>query len=83
MYIYIYIYICFSVILLDSSFRTGKSCNLQVLLEECKCVIKDNKNDKYIIDDVEFLLILMKKGSWKKFRWKKILIIKKFLMQKF
>ena len=52
-YIYIYIYICLSVILLDSSFRTAKNCNLQVLLEECKCVIKDNKNDKYIIDDVE------------------------------
>ena len=42
-YIYIYIYICLSVVFLDSSFRMGKNFNLQVFLEECKCVIKDKK----------------------------------------
>ena len=34
-------YICLSVILLDSIFKTGKYYYPQVLLEECKYVIKE------------------------------------------
>ena len=33
-------FICLSVILIDSVFRTGKSYYSQVFLEECKYVIK-------------------------------------------
>ena len=36
-------YICLSVILIDSVFRTGKNYYLQVLLEECKYVVKKKK----------------------------------------
>ena len=33
-------FICLSVILIDSVFRTGKNYYLQVFLEECKYVVK-------------------------------------------
>ena len=33
-------FICLSVILMDSAFRTGKNCYLQVILEECKYVVE-------------------------------------------
>ena len=36
-------FICLSVILVDSVFRTGKNYNPQVSLEECKYVIKEKK----------------------------------------
>ena len=39
--------------MLDSVFRTGKSYYLQVFLEECKYVVKENKIPKYIIDGTE------------------------------
>ena len=45
--------ICFSVILIDSVFRTGKNYYPQVFLEECKYVVKEKKMSKYIIDDIE------------------------------
>ena len=40
--------------MIDSVFRTGKNCYPQVFLEECKCVFKEKKIPKYIIDDIEF-----------------------------
>ena len=36
--------ICLSVILIDSVFRTSKNCYPQVLLEECKYVVKEKKD---------------------------------------
>ena len=36
-------FICLSVILIDSVFRTGKSYYSQVFLEECKYVVKEKK----------------------------------------
>ena len=46
-------FICLSVILIDSVFRTGKDYYPQVFLEECKCVVKEKKIPNYIIDNVE------------------------------
>ena len=46
-------FICLSVILIDSVFRTGKNYYPQVFLEECKYVVKEKKITKYIIDDIE------------------------------
>ena len=46
-------YICLSVILIDSVFRTGKNYYPQVFLEECKYVVKVKKLAKYIIKDTE------------------------------
>ena len=37
----------------DSLFRAGKNYYLQVLLEECKYVIKEKKIHNYITDDME------------------------------
>ena len=39
--------------MIDSVFRTSKSYCPQVVLEECKCVVKEKKISKYIIDDIE------------------------------
>ena len=47
-------FIYLSVILIDAVIKTGKDYSLQVFLEECKNVIKEEKILKYIIDDVEF-----------------------------
>ena len=46
-------FICLSLILIDSVFRTGNNYYPQVFLEECKYVIKDKKVPKYIIDNIE------------------------------
>ena len=46
-------FVCLSVILINSVFRTGKNYYLQVFLEECKYVVKEKKIPKYIIDDIE------------------------------
>ena len=40
--------------MIDAVIKTGKNYSLQVFLEECKNVIKEEKILKYIIDDVEF-----------------------------
>ena len=40
-------FICFSVILIDSVFRTGKSYYLQMFLEECKYIVKEEKMPVY------------------------------------
>ena len=45
-------FICLSVILIDSVFRTSKNYYPQVFLEECKYVVWEKKNPKYIIDDM-------------------------------
>ena len=46
-------FICLSVILIDSVFRTGKNYYPQVFLEECKYVVKEKKIPNYIIGNVE------------------------------
>ena len=46
-------FICLSVILIDSVFRTGKDYYPQVFLEECKYVVKEKKIPNYIIGNVE------------------------------
>ena len=45
--------ICLSVILIDSIFRTGRNYFPQIILEECKHVIKEKEMPKYITDDLE------------------------------
>ena len=42
--------------MLDSVFRTGTNYCPQVFLEECKNVVKEKKNPKYIINDIEISL---------------------------
>ena len=39
--------------MIDSIFRTGKHYYPQVLLEECKYVIKEKKIFRHIIEDIE------------------------------
>ena len=46
-------FICLSVILINSVFRTGKNYYPQVFLGECKYVIKEKKISKYITDYIE------------------------------
>ena len=46
-------FICLSVTLIVSVFRTGKNCYPKVFLEKCKNIVKDKKFSKYIIDDRE------------------------------
>ena len=46
-------FICLSVILIDSIFRTDKNYYPQVFLEECKYVVKEKKMPEYITDDIE------------------------------
>ena len=46
-------YICLSVILFDSIFKTGKNYYPQGFLEECKYVIKEKKIEIYVTDVVE------------------------------
>ena len=47
-----YKFVCLSVILIHSAFRTGKNYYPQVFVEECKCVIKEKKMREYITDDI-------------------------------
>ena len=42
-----------SNLLIDSVFRIDKNYYHQVFLKECKYVLKEKKNSKYIIDDIE------------------------------
>ena len=39
--------------MIDSVFKTGNNHYYQVLLEECKYVLKEKKMSKYMIDDIE------------------------------
>ena len=45
-------FICLSVILIDSVFRTNKNYYPQVLLEEWKYIVEEKKIPRYIIDDI-------------------------------
>ena len=64
-------FICLSVILIDSVFRTGKNYYHQDSLEECKYVVKEKKIPKNIIVIQKFLLISIKKILMKKVLVKK------------
>ena len=46
-------FICLSVILINSVFKTGKNYYPQGYLEECKYVVEEKKIPKYIIDSIE------------------------------
>ena len=46
-------YICLSVILIDSVFRTRKNYYPQVFLEECKFVVIEKKIFEYVTDNIE------------------------------
>ena len=46
-------FICLSVILIDSVFKTSKSYYPQVFLEECKGDVNEKSIPKYIIDDIQ------------------------------
>ena len=39
--------------MINSAFRTSKSYYPQVLLEECKDVVKEKKMPDYVTDDIE------------------------------
>ena len=39
--------------MIDSNFRTGKNYYRQVILRDCKYVVKENKVVEYITDDIE------------------------------
>ena len=47
------LYKCLSLILLDSVIRVNKKFYLQTLLEECKYVIRKNKMENLINDDLD------------------------------
>ena len=65
-------FICLSVVWIDSIFRAGKNCYPQVLLEECKYVMKAKKIHNYITDDVEISSDSDEKKIWlwRKFWWR-------------
>ena len=46
-------FICLSVLLIDSVFRTGKNYYPQMLIEECKYVVKEKKMPKHITENIE------------------------------
>ena len=46
-------FICLALMLIDSVFRTGNSYFSQVLLEECKYIVKEKKMPDYITDGNE------------------------------
>ena len=46
-------FICLSVILINSLFKTDKNYYLQLFLKECKYVVQEKKKSEYITDDIE------------------------------
>ena len=66
-------FICLSVILIDSVFRTGKNYYPQVFLEESKYVVKEKRFLSILLMIKKFLLILIE-NILKKILMKKILI---------
>ena len=46
-------FICISVFLIYSVFRTGKKYYPQVFLGECKYVVKEKKMPEYITDNID------------------------------
>ena len=65
-------FVCLSVILINSVFRTGKTYYPQVFLEECKYVVKEKKIPKYITDDIEISCDSDRENSDKDKRPKKV-----------
>ena len=68
-------FLCLSVILIDSVFRTGKNYYLQVFSEECNYVAKEKKMPEYIYDELEISSdsdgkILVKKILMKKIKYR-------------
>ena len=61
-------FICLSVILIDSVFRTGKNYYPQVFLEEYKYVVKEKRCLSILLTTSKFLLILMKNILMKKIK---------------
>ena len=45
--------LCLLVILIDFVFKMGKNYYQQVLLEECKYIVKEKKISKFITDELE------------------------------
>ena len=45
--------ICQSVVLIDSIFKMGKSYYSQVLLKECKYIVKEKKVTRIITEDLQ------------------------------
>ena len=45
--------ICQSVVLIDSVFKMGKSYYSQVLLKECKYIVKEKKVTRIITEDLQ------------------------------
>ena len=64
-------FICLSVILVDSVFRTGKHYYPQVLLEECKYVVKEKRSLSILLKISKFPLILIGKILMIKVQMKK------------
>ena len=88
-------YICLSVVLLDSIFKTDKNVILKFFLEECKYFIKEKKSYNYITDNAEICSdsdednsdeeIIEKIQTKKKILMKKILVkilVNKVLVKK-
>ena len=46
-------FICLSVILIDSVFKTGKNCFSQIFLEERKYIVKEKRMPEYVTDDIK------------------------------
>ena len=65
-------FICFSVVLINSVFGTGKNYNPQVFLE-CKYIVKEKRWASVLLTTQKFILILIEKILMKKFPMKKIL----------
>ena len=66
--------------MIDSVFRTGENYYPQVVLEECKYVVKEKKMADHINDDIEISSDSDRKILMKKFQIKRILM-KKMLMK--
>ena len=49
---FLYVYVN-HIILIDSVYRIGKNFYPQLILEECKYVVKEKKMSKYIADNIE------------------------------
>ena len=80
-------FICLSVILIDSVFRTGKNYYPQVFLEECKYVVKEKISLSILLMAYKFLWrlekilmkkILIKKTEYRVSQMKKNIIVEAF-----
>ena len=49
---FLYVYVN-HIILIDSVYRIGKNFYPQLILEECKYVVKEKKMSEYIADNIE------------------------------